>query len=449
MEMRRLLMPEIEEVIRQKDWKTLKGILSELEPADIAEMLEDIPYPEKVIIFRLLSKEQANETFSHMESDEQEEMLHYFNKSEIKDIINGMDPDDRNDLFDELPAGLVKKYLELLTPDEREIAALLLNYPEHSAGHIMTTDFIELYEDMTADEAINYIRKNAKESETIYINYVIGHHRELVGVVSLKDLILAKPDNFVKEIMDVNPIYVRTMDDQEIVANLMKKYDFLAIPVVDSEGRLVGIVTFDDIMDVIEDENTEDFQRMAAMSPMETPYFSINAVKLAWNRFVWIFVLVILESISGNIIQRYQDILKVVVALSIFIPMITDTGGNAGTQSSTIVIRGLATGDIELKDIFRLILRELLIGLLIAVAIGVVALFRAYFFHVSSMIAITVAIALLITIFVSNLTGAFLPFLFKALKVDPAIAAGPFITTIVDITGLVIYFEVAKRLLHL
>jgi len=188
---------------------------------------------------------------------------------------------------------------------------------------------------------------------------------------------------------------------------------------------------------------------MAAMSPMETPYFSINAVKLAWNRFVWIFVLVILESISGNIIQRYQDILKVVVALSIFIPMITDTGGNAGTQSSTIVIRGLATGDIELKDVFRLILRELLIGFLIAVAIGIVALFRAYFFHVSSMIAITVAIALLITIFVSNLTGAFLPFLFKALKVDPAIAAGPFITTIVDITGLVIYFEVAKRLLHI
>lgn len=269
---------------------------------------------------------------------------------------------------------MVKKYLELLTPDEREIAALLLNYPEHSAGHIMTTDFIELYEDMTADEAINYIRKNAKESETIYINYVIGHHRELVGVVSLKDLILAKPDNLVKEIMDVNPIYVRTMDDQEIVANLMKKYDFLAIPVVDSEERLVGIVTFDDIMDVIEDENTEDFQRMAAISPMETPYFSINAVKLAWNRFIWIFVLVILESISGNIIQRYQDILKVVVALSIFIPMITDTGGNAGTQSSTIVIRGLATGDIELKDVFRLILRELLIGFLIAVAIGIVAL---------------------------------------------------------------------------
>lgn len=442
-------MPEIDEVIRQKDWKTLKGILVELESQDIAEMLEDIPYPEKVIIFRLLSKEQANETFSYMESDEQEEMLHHFSKNEIKDIINGMDPDDRNDLFDELPAGLVKKYLEFLTPDEREVAALLLNYPEHSAGHIMTTDFIELYEDITADEAINYIRKNAKESETIYISYVIGHHRELVGVVSLKDLILAKPEVIVKEIMDDNPIYVNTMDDQENVANLMKKYDFLAIPVVDSDGRLVGIVTFDDIMDIIEDENTEDFQKMAAMSPMEMPYFSLNTIKLAWNRFIWIFVLIVLESISGNIIQRYQDVLKVVVALAIFIPMITDTGGNAGTQSSTIVIRGLATGDIELKDIFRLILRELLIGILIASAIGIVAFVRAYLFHVGSLIALTVAIAILITIFVSNLTGAFLPFLFKSLKVDPAIAAGPFITTIVDITGLVIYFEVAKRLLHI
>ncbi len=442
-------MPEINEIIKQKDWKTLKGIIVELEPHDIAEMLEDIPYPEKVIIFRLLSKEQANEVFSYMESDEQEEMLRHFSRNEIKEIINGMDPDDRNDLFDELPAGLVKKYLEFLTPDEREVADLLLNYPEHSAGHIMTTDFIDLYEDMTADEAINYIRKNAKESETIYINYVIGEHRELVGVVSLKNLILAKPDTHIKEIMDDNPIYVKTMDDQEVVANLLKKYDFLAIPVVDSEGRLVGIVTFDDVMDVIEDETTEDFQKMAAMSPMETPYFSLNALKLAWNRFIWIFLLVILESISGNIIQRYQDILKIAVALSIFIPMITDTGGNAGTQSSTIVIRGLATGDIELRDVLKLILRELLIGFILATAIGIVALVRAHFFHVSSMVAITVSIALVITIFVSNLTGALLPFIFKALKVDPAIAAGPFITTIVDITGLIIYFEVAKRLLHI
>ncbi|RKX68445.1 magnesium transporter [candidate division TA06 bacterium] len=449
MEILKLIMPEIREYINQKDWKTIKSIIVEIESYDIAEFLEDIPYPEKVIIFRLLAKEQTNEVFSYIETEKQEEMLQYFNKEEIKSIINGLDPDDRNDLFDELPAGLVKKYLKLLSPEERKSADLLLNYPEHSAGHIMTTEYIELYSDMTVNQAIRYLRANAKESETIYISYVLGEQRELLGIVSLKALMLAKDNSFIKEIMEENPIYVYTDDDQEVVADVIKKYDFIAVPVVDSEEHLVGIITFDDIIDVLEDEVTEDFQKMAAITPTETPYFSTKVLTLARNRFIWIFALIILQSISVNIIQGYQYMLESIVVLSIFIPLVMGTGGNTGTQSSTIVIRGLATGDINVEKIFSLFLKELLIGLLIAIGVGIVTYARSYFFHVTSMVAFAVSIALMLTVFISNLIGALLPFLFKLIKIDPAIAAGPLVTTLTDITSLIIYFEIAKMILHI
>lgn len=443
----KIFVPEIKEMIADRDLKDLRNFLATPHPADIADLLRELEPSERVLLFRLLDREKAVEVFGLLNPDEEEDMLTQFTENRVKEILMEMDPDDRTQLLDELPASMVKKFLGLLPPDKREEANILLNYPPNSAGRLMTPEYVDLRLDMTVSEALQHIRKTGPNRETIYTCYVIDNTRLLYGVTSLKDIILAAPDQKIEEITTKMPLQLKTSDDQETAARMIQKYDLLAAPVVDSQNRLVGIITVDDILDVVQEEVTEDFHKMAAIQAPEDYYFSGNFLKLISKRAVWLVILILAATISGKILKSYSAAIGSIIALAYFIPMLTGSGGNIGSQSSTLVIRALATGEISLKQWFKVVWREMLMGASLGIVLGIVAFTVEMVLLKNVSLGFTVGASVVAIAIVGNTVGAVTPILFKFLRLDPAFVSSPLIATILDVTSLIIYFEIARRIL--
>jgi magnesium transporter len=385
-----------------------------------------------------------------MDSDEQQIIIEALTDTEIGEIMNKLFVDDAVDFIEEMPANVVKRVLQNVLPVKRKLINQILQYPDDSAGSIMTTEYVELREDATVREAFDDIRSTGVNKETIYTCYVIRRDRLLVGVVSAKDLMLARPQERIGDIMDVNLVFAHTTDDQEAIAGLFKKYGLLVMPVVDREQRLVGIITVDDIVQVIEEENTEDFEKMNALRPSDEPYLKTSILRLAKNRIIWLLVLMLSATVTGGIISSFEDALAVLPILVAFIPMLMDTGGNAGSQSSTLIIRGMALGEITLKDILKVIWREIRIGAICGAALGLVNFIRIYLMNGRNpALSLTVTVSLILTILMAKSVGCILPMVAKRLRIDPAIMAAPLITTIVDGASLIIYFSIAKVLFKL
>ena len=443
----KIFTPELKELIDGKNLKGLSLVLKDIHPADIVDIIREMEPTERVITLRVLDKTKIAEVFSLLDPEEEEELLGYFTEHRAKTILLEMSPDDRTQLLDELPASVVKKLLSLFPVEEREEANILLNYPPQSAGRVMTTDYVDLGTEITVSEALEYIRKTGPDRETIYTCYAINEKRVLCGVVSLKDIILAKPDQKISQIMNENVYKVKTTDDQEEAAKAIHKYDFLSLPVVDSENRLVGIITVDDILDIVEEETTEDFHKMAAIQLPEEKYFRAGYFKQLSGRIVWLFVLVLAATISGKVLQKYSLALSSIIALAYFIPMLMGAGGNIGSQSSTLVIRALATGELTLRQWWKVLVREACAGFVIGAVLGTTAFFIAIFMLQDTMLGITVGVSVATVVTVGNLAGAVTPLIFSYLRLDPAIVSAPLITTIIDVTGIIIYFEIARRIL--
>lgn len=436
---------ELIKLIENRKISIAKDQLKKMQAVDIAEIINEMDGKNSLLTFRLLSKEVAAETFSYLSREKQAELSILINENELKDIIEDLHFDDMIDYLEEMPANVVKKILKNTSDVERKLINQFLNYPDNSAGSIMTIEYVDLKAGMTVGEALKHVRKTAPDKETIYTCYVIDSTRILEGIISLKSLVLADPQKKVKDVMKTNFISVNTYSDQEKVAALFKKYDLLSVPVVDQENRLVGIITIDDIVDVIDEENTEDFHKMAAIQPSDELYLAASIFSLARKRIQWLLILMVSATISGYIIRKYEAVLQSMVVLAAFMPMLMDTGGNAGSQSSTLVIRGLALGEIKLKDFLKVIWKEIRVSLLVGTALGLINFLRILYIESSSIqVALTVSITLVVTIVVAKVLGGILPLIAKSLKIDPAIMASPLITTIVDAAALITYFRTAS-----
>lgn len=428
----------------------LKEVLIEKNPVDIAELFEDLPKDQCLKLFRILPKDLAAETFSYLSSEKQQEIVENITDEEIKHIINEMFIDDTVDFIEEMPANIVDKILQNTSPDTRKLINQFLKYPENSAGSVMTVEYVSLKSDMNIGQALNHIKKVGINNETIDICYVIDNQRKLVGFISLKSLIFLDDIIPLVDAMETNVISATTTDDQEVIASLFRKYDLTSMPVVDIEGRLVGIITIDDVVDVIDQENTEDFQKMAAMNPSDEEYLKESVFSLAKHRIVWLLVLMISATATGTIIRRYEEVLQSVVILAAFIPMLMDTGGNAGSQSSTLIIRGIALGEIQLSDIGKILWKEFRVSLIVGITLAVVNFLRIYYIDKAGLtISLVVCASLLFTVVIAKVVGGILPILAKAFKLDPAIMASPLITTIVDACALVVYFALSTHFLNL
>lgn len=441
-------MEDILQLIRQNRFIEARNELKKQNVVDIALFLEDISREDSLIIFRILPKDISAEVFSYLPQEQKQYIMESITGQEIKNILDQLFMDDVVDFLEELPANFVKRLLRYTDIDTRKIINDFLKYPEDSAGSIMTIEYVDLKKEMTVKEALEHIKLTGTDKETINICYVIDNQRKLEGIVSLRKLILSDEDTVIKELMESNIIFVHTLDDQEEVADKFKKYDLLYMPVVDQENRLVGIITIDDIVDIIELENTEDFHKMAAMEPSEEAYLKTSVLSLAKHRIIWLLILMVSATFTGNIIRKYEKVLESVLVLTAFIPMLMDTGGNAGSQSSTLVIRGIALGEIELKDTFKIFTKELAVGLITGIVLGFTNFLRLYFIEkVGFLISMTVCISLFVTVILAKVVGGILPIIAKKLNVDPAIMASPLITTVVDACALLIYFSTATKLL--
>ena len=435
------------ELLNEGRYAKLKEEINEENAPNLAEFFEEIPEDKRILVFRLLTKDNAAETFAYMDSDMQEEIVNSVTDNEVETIINELSVDDAVDFLSELPANVVTRVLKSVSEDRRKTINRFLNYPEDSAGSIMTIEFMAIHQDYTVGKAMELIRKTGIDKETIYTCYVVDSRKKLVGVVSLRNLLLSNDEEKVSDIMEDDVIFVRTLDDQEDTANIFKKYNLIALPVVDNEQRLVGIITVDDIVDVIEEENTEDIEKMSALLPSEDQYLKTSVFTLSKNRIIWLLVLMISGTLSSAIISGYNSVLSSSVILAAFLPILMDTGGNAGSQASTLIIRGMAIGEIEMSDVLSVVWKELRVGAICGVVLGFVNFIRILALGGTPMaVNITVSISLAITVVVSKTIGCMLPMLAKKLKFDPAIMAGPLITTVVDSVSLVIFFNVAKIL---
>ena len=436
----------------------LRGALSMLNEVDIAEYMEELDNEKMLMVFRLLPKDIAADVFSYMDADQRQRVIEAMDDNEAVRLVDDMFIDDAVDFLEELPAGVVKRVLKGCDAQKRALINQFLRYPENSAGSIMTIEYMELHVGITVGEAMAEIRRTGLDKETIYTLYVLDAQRKLLGTVALRKLLLAKDDVKVETLMNQQFVCVHTTDDQEMVADAVRKYDLISIPVVDHEERMIGIITIDDIVDVIEEENTEDFEKMAAMLPSEDEYLKTNVLTLAKNRMPWLLFLMISAIFTGMIITHYEDALKTNafgVVLTACIPMLMGAGGNCGSQASTLTIRGLALGEVEIKDIFKLLWKEVRVGLIVGAVLSVVT-FVLYTFVLGDMemtlaqrvpIALTIAAAVYITVIVAKAIGCTLPLLAKAVHLDPALMASPLITTIVDICSLLVLFAVASELL--
>ena len=459
------------ELLRNKEYVTLKKVISELNPADIAVILEQLTLNELVIVFRLLPKDLAADTFVEMESDHQEALIHSFSDAELKEVLDELYLDDTVDIIEEMPANMVKKILRNTDSTTRRNINELLKYPEDSAGSIMTIEFVSLRKNMTVSEALTRIRRTGVDKETIYTCYVTEKNNKLIGLVTAKTLLLANEDDIIGDIMETNVIYVNTHMDKEDVAVMFDKYHFLAMPVTDDEERLVGIVTVDDAIGVMTDEATEDIEKMAAITPGEKPYLRNGVFETYFSRVPWLLILMISAAFTGGIISSYESALSTCVVLTAYIPMIMSTGGNSGSQSSVSVIRALSLNDISMGDIFKVLWKELRVSILCGLTLAVANFIKMMIFdrgtiinsisggtgwisalppvYASVLVSVVVCITIAITVFCAKLVGCSLPILAKRLGFDPAVMANPFITTIVDALSLVVYFTVATNILHL
>lgn len=441
------------ELLEQKKFVQLKNDLQEMNPADIAAFVEEMndtaEFDEKklILLYRILPKELAAEAFTYMDSDTQMLLINAFSDKELRYVIDELYIDDTVDIIEEMPANVVSRILRNTDSDTRKQINQLLNYPKDSAGSVMTTEFVYLHRDLTVTEAFEQIRKIGLVKETVYTCYVISAHRKLVGIVTVLDLLVADSDTRIEDIMESNVISVSTHDDREQVARTLSKYDFAAIPVVDNENRIVGIVTFDDAMDVLQEENTEDFAKMAAVVPAEDSYFKTSVWSHAKSRIPWLLILMLSATLTGWISSRFEAQIAVIPMLVSFMPMVMGTGGNCGSQSSTLIIRGMALDEIRLRDFFKVMFKEVRIALICAAVLAVVNGLRVYIVYKSLPLAIVIALSLVGTVVIAKLVGAVLPMGAKALKLDPAIMATPLITTIVDSCSLLIYFTVATTVL--
>ena len=443
-------MEEIVELLEQNKLAELKEILINENPIDIADVFEDFPKEKYLIIFKLLPKDFSSEVFSYLSPEKQQEVIENITDDEIKFIVEDMYLDDTVDFIEEMPANIVDKILKNTSSDKRKLINQMLKYPENSAGSVMTVEYISFKDNYTVKQAIEYYRKVAIDKEETDICFVTDTKKKLVGIISLKTLILSKDDSYIQDEMDSNFVSVLTLDDQEEIAALFRKYDLTTMPVVDHEDRLVGVITVDDIVDVIDQENTEDIQKMAAMNPSDEEYLKESVVSLAKHRILWLLVLMISATFTGLVIKKYEDILQSAVYLATFIPMLMDTGGNAGSQSATLVIRGIALEEIEFSDIFKVIWKELRVSILVGFILSAVNFIRIYYFTRSGLeTSLVVAISMFLTVIMAKVVGGVLPLVAKSLKIDPAIMASPLITTIVDTAALIIFFKLSVIFLHI
>lgn len=449
-ELRELVRNQLQSLLEQGDLQGAKAILEPVQPADIAEAIEGLPEAMQAIAFRLLSKSEAIEVYEYLDSSVQEALIVEFKSQDVLDIVDKMSPDDRARLFDELPAKFVTRLLEQLSPAERQATAQLLGYEAGTAGRIMTPELISLKENFTAAQALERIRRLANATETIYYLYVTDAARRLTGILSLRELVTAQPQQTIGEIMTREVVFVYTDTDQEEVARLIQRYDFLAVPVVDREQRLVGIVTVDDVIDILEQETTEDIYALGGgVQSGGDNYFQTDLLTVARKRVVWLFVLLLTNTVTGTIIRSEEEILQKVVTLAAFIPLLTGTGGNVGAQSSTVVIRGMNTDEIKALGPLQVIVREAIAGALLGTMLGSIATVWSYFLQGSWLVAIAVGMSLVAISILASVSGSALPFLFRLLGLDPALMSAPFITTAVDVLGVLIYFNLARAILRL
>ncbi len=432
----------------------LRGALGMLNEVDIAEYLESLDNEKVLVVFRLLPKDISADVFTYMETDQRMCIMQALSDQEAMQLMDDMFVDDAVDFLEELPAGVVKRMLMNCDEQRRAVLNQFLRYPENCAGRIMTIEYVEFHTGITVGQAMAEIRRTAPDKETINTLYILGDRRELLGTVALRKLLLASDDLMVEELMNTQVISVRTTDDQELVADTVRKYDLLSIPVVDTENRLVGIVTVDDIVDVIEEENTEDFEKMAAMLPSDDEYLKTNVFDMAKNRLPWLLIMMLLSTFTGQIISHFESVLSsaaaVGVALVSCIPMLMGTGGNCGAQASTLAIRGLSLGEIELKDIWKVLWKELRVGLMLGLALAIFNYGRMWLLTPDARdVALIVSIAVFFTVVIAKCIGCTLPLIAKAIHLDPALMASPIITTVVDATSLAILFIVATRVIPL
>lgn len=441
---------ELDELLADRQFRKLRKVISEMNEVDIAEFIEDLESEKKVLVYRMLPKELAADVFAFLEVDDQEHIINSITDYELGKIVEDLYVDDAVDMLEELPAIVVKRVLKNATPQTRNLINQFLQYPENSAGSIMTAEYIGLKRNMTVEQAFAYIRENGIDKETIYTCFVTDSKRCLQGVVTVKDLLMNPYDKVLKDIMDENIIYAVTTEDREDVVETFNKYNLLCLPVVDHEDRLVGIVTVDDAVEVMEQEATEDFEKMAAMFPSEKPYLRTGVLELAKNRIPWLLVLMFASIFSGSILMEYKEAIQVLPLLLSFVPMVMDTSGNCGNQSSTLIIRGMAIGEIELKNVIQVVWKELRVGLLCGAVLAAVNFACLVFRYPERLtLNLVIVISLMLAIVMAKIIGCILPMLAEKLKVDPTIMAAPLITTIVDAGSLLIYFKIASMLLHL
>ncbi len=440
---------ELFHLLEQNKLKELRQQLVEMNVVDIAEFIDELEGKKIALVFRILPKDLSAGVFAYLDSDDQAKIVQSLTDAELGYLVEELYVDDAVDFLEEVPATVVKRVLANASPETRSAINTLLKFPPNSAGSVMTIEMVELHDRETAAEAIETIRKTGLDKETIYTCYVIDDERHLIGVVPLRQLILADPQAKVADIMQDDPISVNTLEDQEVVADTAKKYDLLSVPVTDNEGRLVGIITIDDIVDIIEEENTEDFEKMALLQPSEHEYLDTGVFTLAKNRIVWLLILMVSATFTGKIIESFEGMLAAIAGLTACIPMLMDTGGNAGNQASTLIIRGLALGDITPKDYFKVLFKELRVSLLCGVTLAVANFLRMLIIGGSggTPVFMVVCGAMLCAVVVAKCIGCTLPIVAKIVHLDPALMAGPMITTIVDAVTLAIYLSLAKAFL--
>ncbi|MCI8311415.1 MAG: magnesium transporter [Lachnospiraceae bacterium] len=441
---------ELLQHVEEHRFRALRTQLSEMNEADIAEFMEELDNNRKVLIFRMLPKELATDVFACLEPDIQEHIINSISDAEIQKIVEDLFVDDAVDMLEELPATVVKRVMRTTTPETRKLINQFLQYPDNSAGSIMTAEYIGLKKYMNVEQAFAYIRAHGVDKETIYTCFVMDGERHLEGVVTIKDLLMNPYETKIQEIMDTNIIKTVTTEDQEEVIDLFNKYDLLCLPVVDHEERLVGIVTVDDVVDVMEEEATEDFEKMAAMLPSDKPYLKTSILELAKNRIVWLTVLMLSSMITGSILTYYEEAFAALPLLVSFVPMLTGTGGNAGSQSSTMIIRCMAIGEVEPRDTLRVIWKEIRVALVVGLILGALNYLRLMLMYPGQpVLCLTVVLSLYVTVIMAKGIGCTLPIAAKLLNLDPAIMAAPLISTIVDAGSLIIYFRIACNLLKI
>ncbi len=450
-ELTELVRSQLQALLEQDNFRGAKALLVPVQPADIAEAIGGLPEPMQAIAFRLIAKNEAIEVYEYLDSSVQQALIEEFKRQDLIDIVDKMSPDDRVRLFDELPAKIVRRLLEQLSLQERQATALLLGYEAQTAGRIMTPEYVALKESWTVARTLEHIRAQAELSETVYYLFVTNLARQLTGILSLRQLVIGQAEQTIGDIMTREVVSVQTSTDQEEVARIIQRYDFLAVPVVDTENRLVGIITVDDVIDILEAEATEDIYTLGGVQSGGDNYFQSNLLDVARKRVVWLSVLLLTNTVTASVIRFQKDILQSVVILAAFIPLLIGTGGNVGAQSSTVVIRGLNTDELKMKDAFQVIRREAIAGAFLGLMLGVVVTAGAYFMQGSDPnalpVAITVGVSLVCISILASSAGAGLPFLFQSLGLDPALMSAPFITTIVDVLGVLIYLNLARRVL--